>query len=401
MGKIYKIAHVVPPYNPVPPINSAGTETRVCNVAKHARRFKPVVYSGWLPGFLEKETIDGVDYERIKIGRIYRRLFQKIVPWDPYSFNDRVGRRVVRLRPEIVHLHNEPKLLRRMWRYVRRSGSKLVLHVANEKEMDVRLLRHVHHFIACSQYIASWIHSEYGVTRKRIVTIYTGTDTQRIRPVWEVPDIRKAMRREFGLKEDDVVVLFAGRIVQEKGVKELISAFTSMKEASNGDVLKLVLAGDIRKSDDPDNKKAIYGKQIQNMVKGRKDIILTDTIPPVRMPDFYTIGDVFVLPAIWNDPFPTVLVEAAAAGLPIVTTNVGGIPEFVKDKVNGIVLDDARHISDLSNKILMLLRNPELACNMARNAREAVECAFSWERVTNDLENLYLSVLHSAGFKSL
>jgi len=116
MEKIYKIAHVVPPYNPVPPINSAGTELRVCNVAKYARRFRLVVYSLWFPGFLEKEIIDGVTYERIKIGKAYRRIFQKIVPWDPYSFNDRVGRRIAKLKPEIVHLHNEPKLLRRMWR---------------------------------------------------------------------------------------------------------------------------------------------------------------------------------------------------------------------------------------------------------------------------------------------
>jgi len=394
MEKIHKIAHVIPPYNPVPPINSAGTELRVCNVTKHAKRFRPVVYSRWFPGFLEKEIIDGVSYERIKIGKVYRRIFQKIVPWDPYSFNDRVGRRIANLNPEIVHLHNEPKLLRRMWRYVKRCKSKLLLHVANEKEMDEDLLKHVDHFIACSKYIASWIHTAYGIPEEKIATIYTGADTDRIRPVWELPDVRKAMRSEFGLNEDDIVVLFAGRIVQEKGVKELIEAFTLMKEELNNDALKLVLAGDIRKSNDPGDKKAVYGKQIQDLVRGKKDILLTDTIPPIRMPDFYAIGDFFVLPAIWNDPFPTVLVEAAAAGLPIVTTNMGGIPEFVRDKVNGIVLEDARNISDLSRKISLLFKNPELAGNIARNARGAVEYSFSWERVTDDLEKLYLSILH-------
>jgi len=268
--------------------------------------------------------------------------------------------------------------------------------VANEKEMDDDLLKHVDHFIACSNYIASWIHTAYGIPGEKIVTIYTGADTNRIRPVWELPDIRRAMRSEFGLNEDDIVVLFAGRIVHEKGVKELIEAFTLIREELNNDALKLVLAGDIRKSDDPDNKKAVYGKRIRNLVRGRKDILLTDTIPPHRMPDFYAIGDFFVLPAIWNDPFPTVLVEAAAAGLPIVTTNVGGIPEFVKDKVNGIVLEDARDISDLSRKILLLLKNPELAGNIARNAREAVEHFYSWERVTDNIENFYLSVLDNS-----
>lgn len=396
MEKICKIAHVVPPFNPVPPINSAGTELRVYNVAKHAKRFRPVVYSRWFPGFLEKEVIDGVSYERIKIGKAYRRIFQKIVPWDPYSFNDRVGRRIAKLRPEIVHLHNEPKLLRRMWRYAKRSNSKLLLHVANEKEIDSHLLKHVDHFIACSHYIASWLNAGYGVSRGKITTVYTGTDVARIRPVWEVPDIRQRTRGKFGLRENDIVVLFAGRIVHEKGVKELVEAFTLVKEASKGHAVKLVLAGDIRKSDDPDNRKAVYGKQIRELVKDRKDIILTDTIPPLQMPDFYTIGDVFVLPAIWNDPFPTALLEAAAAGLPIVTTNKGGIPEFITDEVNGILVNDARNASELASKILAVLDDSELGGKVAKNARRDVERSFSWQRVADELENLYSRILQSS-----
>lgn len=393
-NEVRKVAHVVPPYNPVPPVNSAGTELRVYNVAKHARRFRPVVYSGWFPGLLEKEIIDGVCYERIRIGRLYRRLFQKIVPWDPYSFNDRVGRRITQLKPEIVHLHNEPKLLRRTWRYMKRCRCVVLLHAANEKEMDLHLLNHVDHFIACSRYIAGWIHSAYGVPEERIDTLYTGTDTVRIRPQWEVPETRKAMRSEFGLNERDKVILFAGRVVREKGVEELIKAFDLMKHEPENDLLKLVLAGDVRKNSDPKDRKGVYGKKIQGMVRGRRDIILAGTIAPVRMPDFYAMGDVCVLPALWNDPFPTVLLEAAAAGLPIVTSRAGGIPEFIQDGLNGILVQDACNIRDLCEKILILLRNTEYAGSIARNARRMVEDSFSWDTVAKNFEELYLKMLH-------
>ena len=170
--------------------------------------------------------------------------------------------------------------------------------------------------------------------------------------------------------------------------------FTLMRDQSSGDSLKLVLAGDIRKSDDPGDKKAVYGNKIQNLVKGRKDIILTGTIPPIRMPDLYTIGDVFVLPAIWDDPFPTALVEAAAAGLPIVTTKMGGIPEFIEDGVNGILLEDAQNTFELAEKISMLLGNRQLADTISRKARKVVESSFSWQRVTNNFEEFYLKALN-------
>ena len=77
------------------------------------------------------------------------------------------------------------------------------------------------------------------------------------------------------------------------------------------------------------------------------------------MPNYLQMADVAVIPSIWNDPFPTTVLEAQAIGLPIITTHRGGIPEEVTEK-NAILLDTDEHfIDNLASAILDLYHHPE------------------------------------------
>jgi glycosyltransferase involved in cell wall biosynthesis len=97
----------------------------------------------------------------------------------------------------------------------------------------------------------------------------------------------------------------------------------------------------------------------------KERIIFTGFIPYSNIPNYLQMADVAVIPSIWNDPFPTTVLEAQAMGLPIITTQRGGIPEEVSDK-NAILLEtDENLVKNLATAILDLYEHPEKREQMA------------------------------------
>ena len=88
------------------------------------------------------------------------------------------------------------------------------------------------------------------------------------------------------------------------------------------------------------------------------------------MPDYLSIADVSVIPSIWDDPFPTTVLEAQAMGLPIITTRRGGIPEEVTED-NAILLNtDENFVDNLAAAILDLYQHPEKRKRMSAASLE-------------------------------
>lgn len=91
----------------------------------------------------------------------------------------------------------------------------------------------------------------------------------------------------------------------------------------------------------------------------KERIIFTGFIPYLQMPDYLQMADIAVIPSVWDDPFPTTVLEAQAMGLPIITTRRGGIPEEVTEE-NAILLKTDEHfIDNLTAAILDLYEHPE------------------------------------------
>jgi glycosyltransferase involved in cell wall biosynthesis/serine acetyltransferase len=92
--------------------------------------------------------------------------------------------------------------------------------------------------------------------------------------------------------------------------------------------------------------------------------------------------------ASWAEGLPNSVLEAMAAGLPVVATRVGGTPEIIEDEVSGLLVPP-RNSHALAQAILRLLRDPNLAQALARAARERAQLQFSFERLLSELDNLY------------
>ena len=122
-------------------------------------------------------------------------------------------------------------------------------------------------------------------------------------------------------------------------------------------------------------------------------VVLTGFIPPADMPRAYLLGDLFVGPSQIEEGLGLVFLEAAAAGLPIIATRRGGIPEVVQDGVNGLLLRQKDDDAELAEQIIGLLSDAPLRQRLGRQGRGWVEANFSWEKIAGDLEQFYDEIM--------
>lgn len=101
------------------------------------------------------------------------------------------------------------------------------------------------------------------------------------------------------------------------------------------------------------------------------------------MPDYLALADVAVVPSVWDDPFPTTVIEAQAMGLPVITTRRGGIPEEVTSESAILLNTNEQFTEQLANTILDLYQNPQKRKTMSQAALQHAKY-FSKQRYAED-----------------
>ncbi len=393
MSKI-TIAHLLPSYNPFPPVSPAGTELRVEQVSLCQQRYRPVVICGAFGEQPLTEERGKMKIRRIKIGKLYRRLFQKLTRIDPLPYPSRMWDIIKEENAALLHIHNEPKLLAGLARRIAQHPLPVVVHIANEKPVIPHNIPLVTKWVACSRYMAEWLKDRYGIPESNIRVIYTGVDISSRRPHWEIePAYRKKLRQEFGIQNDRAIaILFAGRIVREKGVAELLDAFRIVESRAKTPV-HLLIAGNVRETNDPKNEKTIYGKAVIKRIEHENGVRWIGSLKPQAVHNFMLAGDIFIIPSIWDDPFPTVMLEAAAAGLPILGSAKGGIIEFLQGCPGAPLIETPEEPETWVNKLETLIADFNIRQQAGVWLRNKVEESFDWSRVAAECENIYDEIL--------
>jgi len=150
-------------------------------------------------------------------------------------------------------------------------------------------------------------------------------------------------------------MVFSGRVTAEKGIMQLIEAMTLLQDIPR--IKLLVIGSSFYGNDDNENAfaNALRGKAAHLSDR----IIFTGFIPYAQMPIYLQMADIAVIPSVWDDPFPTTVLEAQAMGLPIISTRRGGIPEQVTEE-SAILLDtDECFVDNLASAIRNLYQHPE------------------------------------------
>ncbi len=203
----------------------------------------------------------------------------------------------------------------------------------------------------------------------------SGVDIERFSAA---PETRKRIRGELGIGENQVVFIFLGRLNLDKGVMDLVAAFS--KIIAGRDVI-LLIAG-------PDEA-GIKEKMLEALGEEQKRLIFVGYTS--RPEDYMNAADVFCLPS-YREGFGSVVIEAAAVGIPAVGSNIYGVSDAIADGLTGF-LHEAGNPDDLAAKMAELADNPELRTQFGQNARRRAEELFPSERLSDALLEEYIKLL--------
>lgn len=244
-------------------------------------------------------------------------------------------------------------------------GKKLVFRFAVK-----RALKKATRIISCSNDIKQEA-IKLGAEEQKVSIIPAGTDTSQFKPMDKPP-----LRVKLGLP-NGFLMLYAGSLFKVKRVDRLIKICANLNKDFD---CCLVLAGD--------------GPEKESLVKLAKTINLENVqfkgeIPYEDMPFYAAASDVLVL-ASESEGLPACVQEAMACGIPVVSSNVGGLPEMVTDGVNGYL---ANNEAEMEEKLRLLISSPQLAATLGANAREFARQNLSLDMVVKKTEKLYASML--------
>lgn len=218
----------------------------------------------------------------------------------------------------------------------------------------------------------------------KIQTVYNGIDLKKFSPKWETTVNRKELgfppaRNTLGLGDQDFVLIYSGRINEEKGIMQLIEAIRLLK---NYPAIKLLVIGSSFFGNTTNENGFI--KKLKELAEPLGDrIIFTGFVPYNKMPDYLSMADTAVIPSVWDDPFPTTVLEAQAMGLPIISTRRGGIPEEVTAESAILLTTDNYFVKNLAQAILDLYHHPEKRKVMSQAALNRSKL-FSKERYAQE-----------------
>jgi lipopolysaccharide/colanic/teichoic acid biosynthesis glycosyltransferase len=212
----------------------------------------------------------------------------------------------------------------------------------------------------------------------------SGVNLQRFDPAACGPEDRARVRAQYGIPEDAQLLGFIGRIVRDKGIRELAAAWQGLRvEFPN---LHLLCCGEFEPQDP-------VPAEVRECLQNDPRVHFTDGFV-ADMPPVYAALDVCVLPT-YREGLPTVALECGAMQVPLVATRVPGCTDAVRDGVTGLLVE-AQSADALSRAIARLLRDPRLAKEMGQAAREFVQAKFSEEIVFGNVLEEYQRLLRES-----
>lgn len=167
-------------------------------------------------------------------------------------------------------------------------------------------------------------------------------------------------------------VLYAGVLTKHKGVHILIDAFKKIKR----DRVRLHIVGD-----------GNYRYKLEDMSGEDDRIIFYNTLPNEELQKLYKKMDVLVIPSLCYENFPVVIQECFRAGVPVIGSRIGGIPELIKNGYNGFLFE-AGNVDDLKQKLEMAISNPERLLELGENAQDYVR-RYDLEKHLDKLEQIF------------
>lgn len=215
---------------------------------------------------------------------------------------------------------------------------------------------------------------DLGVSNKKIQIIPYGVDTDFFKPL----NLKK--------KDDTFQIISVGYLIERKGFQYLIKAMELVLNKHENVKLKIVGSGPLE-------------TKLKTLINGlnlNKKVEIIKNVSDEELLRLYNSSDLFVLPSIVDSQGNTeglgiVLLEAMACRLPVIGSNVGGIPDIIKNNQTGLLIPE-KNVNRLSRSILDLIKKKKLRNKIAFNGYDSVREKFSWEMIAEEYTKIYKSI---------
>ena len=291
----------------------------------------------------------------------YRYICQRL--W----FIHEVGKNLKDNNYDRVVLENHSSLfmtLRLHKNYEKYSG-KYFYHLHNVVTSSYgceKIIRKTKSLLGVSDYINQTLKEFLGETSIEYKVLRNKIDSNRFRIELNVQQSNE-IREKYDIKAGQQIVLFTGRFSPEKGIRELLTAFKKVKSKN---AILLVVGGYYFGS----GMISSFEIEMKELVeKLAEKIKFAGFIDYKKIPEFYAIADIVVIPSVWDDPAPLTVIESLSAGKALITTYSGGIPEYANKNV-AIMLKKEELETMLAPMIDELLMNKRKREQMSKRALE-------------------------------
>lgn len=303
---------------------------------------------------------------------------------------------LIKRRPRIVHVHMATGFY-----FYRRAadiaisklfGKKVIIHVRGYRFPD---------FCAKSSVAGKWaIRSTLGMSDKiiilsdhwkgllgplagagKLIAVPNGVKLAEFRR-------QKDKKEELGILKDKKTILFMGPIGRRKGAFDLLDAVPAVA-GKTGDVVFIFCGSGERRGEIEKFKRLAEAKNLSSYIKYAGDVSGQDKY------DHYLSSDIFVLPS-YGENLPNSVLEAMAAGLPVVASDAGVIPELIQDGVNGFIIK-AGDTEAIADRVIRLAQDSDLRMSMGKRNVELVKERYDMPIIAAKIDRIYRECLGSAG----
>lgn len=379
---------------PVPAVKGGAVENLIENIAKAQEKEKKVNLNiicayDFNAEKIAKEKFKNTNFNHIKVGKINKFIDQcisfvatkifhkKNVMAYSYIFQ-RLG--YYRKISSLLHkkdfgkiiLENSTGLyLALKWKknYLKYEG-RYCYHCHNKVNMDfgcIDIIEKTNKFISVSDYIGKDLKNfSDRIKNKKFVTLKNIIDYEKFEK--NITETEKnILKNKYHIDSNEKVIIFVGRLTEEKGIKQLLMAINDVTYKN----FKLLIVGSYFFNT---KVKSDFEKELDELVnKNKERIIFTGYINYNEIYQLYKISDFAVLPSMWDEPAGLTIQEAEACGLPVITTNSGGIPEYVINGSSIIIKKDKNIVENLKTEIENLLDDEKKIKEMSNKSLEIID----------------------------
>ncbi len=218
--------------------------------------------------------------------------------------------------------------------------------------------------------------------KDKVIFISNGVDADKFSPInWEQKQIKKKeIFKKWNVVDREYVIFCPRRLEPKNGVEYFVDAIKNLVKLRN-DFLAIISGNEYVKW---------YAQMIKNKIKENnlsEYILFTGSLSNDEIVDYYRISDIVVLPSLMEATSISGL-EALSCGIPVIGTNIGGIPYIIHNGINGILVSP-RNVQEITSAINYLLSSEKIRQEMGNRSRSLIEEKFSWDVIVKEVENIY------------